>query len=71
MNAFAGELQPTHRKLGGDDFDSILFEMAEAAGLADRYRVLEMCRIAKERLNPNTRKILLTLGNREICHFGG
>lgn len=54
-------------KLGGDDFDSILFEMAEAAGLADPDRVLEMCRIAKERLNPNTRKILLTLGNREIA----
>src|SRR5215813_6816777 len=54
-------------KLGGDDFDSILFEMAEAAGLADPDRVLEMCRIAKERLNPNTRRILLTLGNREIA----
>jgi molecular chaperone DnaK (HSP70) len=54
-------------KLGGDDFDSLLFEMAEAAGLADQDRLLELCRIAKERLNPNSRKILLTLGNREIA----
>src|SRR5262249_31828267 len=54
-------------KLGGDDFDSILFELAEAAGLPDQDRLLEVCRIAKEKLNPNSRKILLTLGNREIA----
>src|SRR5215467_13488378 len=53
-------------KLGGDDFDSVLLEMAEAAGLPDEDRLLEVCRVAKERLNPNSRRILLAFGDREV-----
>jgi molecular chaperone DnaK (HSP70) len=53
-------------KLGGDDFDAVLLEMAEAAGMRDRDRLLEICRVAKERLNPNSRRIPLTLGDREV-----
>jgi molecular chaperone DnaK (HSP70) len=53
-------------RLGGDDFDRILFEMvAEPLGghetLAPRAaaRLLDECRERKEALNPNTRKILV------------
>jgi molecular chaperone DnaK (HSP70) len=55
--------------LGGDDFDEILAEMAlgetEREGLtaAEHFRLLEECRIQKEALHPNTRKIILDLGH--------
>jgi len=53
-------------QLGGDDFDHILLGMAGGPALEDSDRLLETCRIAKERLNPNTRKILLSLGDHEV-----
>ena len=55
--------------LGGDDFDEILADMAmseeDRDGLspAEQFRLLEECRIKKEALNPNTRRILLDLGH--------
>jgi molecular chaperone DnaK (HSP70) len=55
--------------LGGDDFDAVLSEVAlSTVGLsADRLvgraseRWLEQCRVAKEGLNPNSRKVTLDL----------
>ncbi len=58
--------------LGGDDFDSILSEMAmEAAGIspderdglgqAEWFRLHEECRRKKEALHPNTRRIVVEL----------
>jgi molecular chaperone DnaK (HSP70) len=53
--------------LGGDDFDEILAELAttsdERHGLsqAEHFRLLEECRIRKEALNPNTRRIVIDL----------
>jgi molecular chaperone DnaK (HSP70) len=52
-------------RLGGDDFDAVLLEMAEGLSLHGGDRLLEACRVAKERLNPNSRRILLALGERE------
>jgi molecular chaperone DnaK (HSP70) len=46
-------------RLGGDDFDSVLLEMADAESLPVQDRLLEICRLAKERLNPNSRRIFL------------
>jgi molecular chaperone DnaK (HSP70) len=59
--------------LGGDDFDSILADLAlEAAGLtpeeqaglsqAEHFRLHEECREKKESLHPNTRRIVIDLG---------
>jgi molecular chaperone DnaK (HSP70) len=53
-------------RLGGDDFDDALLALAGASSAPDRDRLLESCRLAKERLNPNSRRILLTLGDREV-----
>jgi len=53
--------------LGGDDFDEILAEMALAQedldGLTqgEHFRLLEECRIKKESISPNSRKIALDL----------
>ena len=53
--------------LGGDDFDEILAEMAlgdeDLDGLtqAEHFRLLEECRIKKESVSPNSRKIALDL----------
>lgn len=53
--------------LGGDDFDEILAELAtssdERNGLsqAEHFRLLEECRVRKEALNPNTRRIVVDL----------
>jgi len=53
--------------LGGDDFDEILAELAttsdERHGLsqAEHFRLLEECRVRKEALNPNTRRIVIDL----------
>lgn len=56
-------------RLGGDDFDERLLELAlsraEPVGAlseAARYHLLEECREQKERLHPNTRKIAIDLG---------
>jgi len=53
--------------LGGDDFDEVLAGMAleeevrEGLSQAEQFRLLEECRIKKEALNPNSRKIVLDL----------
>ena len=53
--------------LGGDDFDEILAEMVTTGeqrhGLsqAEHFRLLEECRVRKEALNPNTRRIVVDL----------
>ena len=55
--------------LGGDDFDEVLAELAtsseERHGLsqAEHFRLLEECRVRKEALNPNTRRIVVDLDN--------
>ncbi|MCS7026402.1 MAG: Hsp70 family protein [Bryobacteraceae bacterium] len=56
--------------LGGDDFDHLLAEIAlEQVGLqldelsqGESFRLLEECRVKKESLHPNTRKITVDLG---------
>ncbi len=53
--------------LGGDDFDEVLAELAVASedredlSQSEQFRLLEECRINKEALQPNTRKIVLDL----------
>jgi hypothetical protein len=58
--------------LGGDDFDLLLAELAfEAQGLgpaewdsltqSETFRLVEECRVKKEALHPNTRKLLVDL----------
>lgn len=55
--------------LGGDDFDEVLAGLAlRAAGLtmeslsaAEAFQLLEECRVKKESLHPNTRKIVIDL----------
>jgi molecular chaperone DnaK (HSP70) len=53
--------------LGGDDFDEVLAGMAVGAedreefSQSEQFRLLEECRIKKEALQPNTRKIVLDL----------
>ena len=55
--------------LGGDDFDEILAEMATSSderhslSQAEHFRLLEECRIRKEATNPNSRRIVIDLGN--------
>jgi molecular chaperone DnaK (HSP70) len=53
-------------RLGGDDFDAVLLEMAGPVAGTDEDRLLEICRTAKEKLNPNSRKILLDFPDGEI-----
>jgi molecular chaperone DnaK (HSP70) len=55
-------------RLGGDDFDEILLELAlERAGVtgeipaAERFHLLEECRRQKESLHPNTRRLTIDL----------
>ena len=55
--------------LGGDDFDIVLADLAiAAAGLGDDFtqaelfRLHEECRMKKEALHPNTRRITIDLG---------
>jgi molecular chaperone DnaK (HSP70) len=58
-------------QLGGDDFDSIILELAlertcvDAGSLSTvtRTRLLETCREAKEGLGPNARRLLIDLGS--------
>lgn len=55
--------------LGGDDFDHVLAELVlDAAGVSfdslspsEAFRLLEECRVKKEALHPNTRKIVVDL----------
>jgi len=58
--------------IGGDDFDHILADLAlDAAGVdfsardaisaAEWFRLLEECRVKKEGLNPNSRRVLIDL----------
>ena len=57
-------------RLGGDDFDEVIYRMAlEAAKLdprdvsdTERTWLLEMCREAKEALTPSSRKMLVDVG---------
>jgi len=55
--------------LGGDDFDHILADMAvaeedrEDLSQAELFRLLDECRVKKEALHPNSRKIALELDN--------
>ena len=55
-------------RLGGDDFDSALLELALSVGgitrtltPTERATALEECRFAKEALNPNSRRLVLDL----------
>jgi molecular chaperone DnaK (HSP70) len=54
-------------RLGGDDFDSLLLDLAlEEAGVSElpagaRFRLLEECREKKEGLHPNTRRVAIDL----------
>lgn len=53
--------------LGGDDFDLAMAELAVPAGVretltqAELFRLHEECRVRKESLHPNTRKLVLDL----------
>ena len=51
-------------RLGGDDFDELLLEVAGVAPSAD---TLERAREAKETLRPTTRKLHLQLADREVA----
>jgi molecular chaperone DnaK (HSP70) len=53
-------------KLGGDDFDALMLALSDVASAPDHDRLLEICRVAKERLNPNSRRIVLNFGDREV-----
>jgi molecular chaperone DnaK (HSP70) len=68
-HVIASEGIPT---IGGDDFDHLLAQMAlEAAGVDEEaadaitasawFRLLEECRVKKETLNPNSRKLTIDL----------
>lgn len=58
------------KRLGGDDFDRILFDLAlemadiDVATLDDRdeHMLLEHCREQKERLHPSSRKVTVEIG---------
>ena len=50
-------------RLGGDDFDELILDVAGVAATAD---TLERAREAKETLRPTTRKLHLDLGDREL-----
>jgi molecular chaperone DnaK (HSP70) len=55
--------------LGGDDFDHILAEMAvneeqrDSLTQAELFRLFDECRVKKEALHPNSRKLTLELDN--------
>jgi molecular chaperone DnaK len=55
--------------LGGDDFDEILAEMAvsdedrQELSQSEQFKLLEECRLKKETVHPNTRKIAIDLDN--------
>ena len=53
--------------LGGDDFDEVLSELVTTSDQrhsltqAEHFRLLEECRVRKEAINPNTRRIVVDL----------
>jgi molecular chaperone DnaK (HSP70) len=55
--------------LGGDDFDEVLAELATTAdqrhslSQSEHFHLLEECRLRKEALSPNTRRIVIDLAN--------
>jgi len=53
-------------RVGGDDFDTELANLAvadlDALSAESRRRLLEQCRLQKERLTPSTRRVVLELG---------
>lgn len=55
--------------LGGDDFDHILADLVvnaetrEALSQSEVFRLMDECRVKKEALNPNSRKITVELDN--------
>jgi molecular chaperone DnaK (HSP70) len=53
-------------KLGGEDFDQLLLQLARASSdgevTTDEAALLERCRIAKEGLSPNSRRLVVDLG---------
>jgi molecular chaperone DnaK (HSP70) len=56
-------------RLGGDDFDEALLELALSQVLSappdpgvSRSRLLDLCREAKESINPNSRKVVVDFG---------
>jgi molecular chaperone DnaK (HSP70) len=58
-----------HARLGGDDFDAVLAEMAleekgltaSAIGEREMTQLLEQCREAKERIHPNSKRVTIDL----------
>jgi molecular chaperone DnaK (HSP70) len=54
-------------QLGGDDFDRVLLDMAQQQVPEEPDRLLEVCRLAKEKLNPNSRRILLNFADHEAA----
>lgn len=55
--------------LGGDDFDEVLLELALAAAgpqTTDRTILLDRCRLAKEALNPNSRRLSIDLDDETV-----
>ncbi len=58
-------------RLGGDDFDAALLDLvlarrAAPVDSASHARWLEACREAKERVGPNTRKLVVEVGDEQI-----
>lgn len=58
-------------KLGGDDFDEVLLELVlKQAKLSpdarERAHLLDQCRDAKERLNPNSKRVGIEIGDRTV-----
>jgi molecular chaperone DnaK (HSP70) len=55
--------------LGGDDFDAILLDLALASAgpqQTDRTVLLDRCRLAKEALNPNSRRVTIDLDHETV-----
>ncbi len=54
-------------KLGGEDFDRLLLKLAledaDASPNLDEVALLERCRLAKEGLSPNSRRLVIDLGD--------
>lgn len=63
-----------HNRLGGDDFDLVLAKLALAAAKVDgraldereQMWLRDQCREAKERISPNSKRIALEIGDKEI-----
>ena len=58
-------------KLGGDDFDEVLLELVlkqarVTPDARERAHLLDQCRDAKERLNPNSKRVGIEVGDRTV-----